>query len=579
MNSKIGKILIVIATGFIVLVLYSVILFFGRLSCFWTLIGNVPEDWRKVTICPSGLVPGEGSPNQTKDILTYAEAGISNDPNMKLSAVQFSMDNHYIQSESLGVIRAFIWNKLRRQFSTKDGIYYYYEGEYSYLFFNKHSGQFVYSYPIYQTGPNSVSEIPPKVKSGETAKTVIKSKIYFAGPNGVSETASVSLGRFEEPILESYPLLKRLAIYDVRQHRFYLINYRNGRINVGPELSRDTNIEPVAIREGDYYMGGFTSPEVKDVNGEWQAKHAFLPAVTEPNERWIRFIGATDYLTVLDKSGQIYEVNTVDWSIRNVGYLSLPDSLFTDRPNDAAAKPRDLLGYQLDPVYYVLVNINKDRSWETKEVRYFGMCVSSLSREGTALAVAVFDPNGKLICRGYSRASDGSTTAKVYDRNSPMARTSLFLLENLQPVVFEIASFLCRDCIEASAGHRTLFILPDSLEGMLGRAFTNRIPEKQIMALIFMGPSLILAVWLMLRVRKDAKTIGLSGTAIKWWVIATFLFGLPAYITYRITRPKEILVTCQNCGKMRRPDMETCHRCGNKWENLELTPPSWRICD
>ena len=46
---------------------------------------------------------------------------------------------------------------------------------------------------------------------------------------------------------------------------------------------------------------------------------------------------ATRYLTVLDKSGQIYEVNTVDWSIRDVGFLPLPHSLFSDGQQEAIA--------------------------------------------------------------------------------------------------------------------------------------------------------------------------------------------------------------------------------------------------
>jgi uncharacterized OB-fold protein len=39
------------------------------------------------------------------------------------------------------------------------------------------------------------------------------------------------------------------------------------------------------------------------------------------------------------------------------------------------------------------------------------------------------------------------------------------------------------------------------------------------------------------------------------------------------------LVTCANCGRMRRPDMEKCHRCGSKWYVPELIPPTWRVLD
>ena len=213
---------------------------------------------------------------------------------------------------------------------------------------------------------------------------------------------------------------------------------------------------------------------------------------------------------------------------------------------------------------------------DLKDVKYFGMCVSSLSREGTALAVAVFDPNGKLIYRGDTRANDGTFTASAVYSKSPLAKTVLFLLENLQPPAFGVASYLSGNSIEASAGHRALFVLPNSFVGMLGRYNGTKF-DREVFFPLLIGPSLVLSWWLAFRVRKDAKIIGLSGTAKKWWTIGTIAFGLPAYITYRLTRPKEALVTCQNCGKMRRPDMEICHRCGSKWEMPELTPPSWRI--
>jgi uncharacterized paraquat-inducible protein A len=62
-------------------------------------------------------------------------------------------------------------------------------------------------------------------------------------------------------------------------------------------------------------------------------------------------------------------------------------------------------------------------------------------------------------------------------------------------------------------------------------------------------------------------------------MIGTIAFGLTAYITYRLTQPKITLVTCTNCGKLRRPDMARCHRCGSKWHIPELTPPAWRVVD
>ena len=556
MNTRTGKFLNAIAAGFIVLVLYLLVLFSGRYYCFETLMGEMPQEWKKVTICPSGLLPGEGSPRQTKDVLTYAEAGLSNDPNAELSAVNFELNGIFAKSEAIGISWRYIGNMPNRQFHTKDGFYYLYQDKDNYLLFNEHNGHIIYSYLYSIKGPDG--------------KNIVESKVYFAGPNGVSEKASASLGRFEKPIVERSYFFRGLRLYDVKQRRFYLIDYKKGKVAVGPELPPGDNIEPVAIGED---AGGWESPKAKDVNGEWRPQTVFLPACTEPNERWIRFGYTEKYITVLDKSGRIYEVNTANWSMRNIGYLPVPWSFFSDGQQNGAATPRNLLYYQINPVHYILKDAKKGWPWEVKDIKYFGMCVSSLSREGTALAVAVFDPNGDLVYRGDTQANGGTVYAK-----SPLATTTLFILENLQPPVFEIASYLCGDSIEASAGHRALFILPNSFVGMLGRYSGTKF-DREVFLPFLMGPSLILSIWLAFCVRKDTKILGLSGTAKKWWTAGTIAFGLPAYITYRLTRPKETLVTCQNCGSMRRPDMEVCHRCGSKWEMLELTPPNWRICD
>jgi hypothetical protein len=92
-------------------------------------------------------------------------------------------------------------------------------------------------------------------------------------------------------------------------------------------------------------------------------------------------------------------------------------------------------------------------------------------------------------------------------------------------------------------------------------------------------PSIILSVFLAMRVVRDAAKVGLSEDARLWWLLGTLCFGLTAYITYRLTKPKDVLVTCANCGRLRRPDMESCHHCRSKWVVGELTPPSWRVVD
>jgi hypothetical protein len=98
-------------------------------------------------------------------------------------------------------------------------------------------------------------------------------------------------------------------------------------------------------------------------------------------------------------------------------------------------------------------------------------------------------------------------------------------------------------------------------------------------ALWVMLPAIGLAIFLAWRVVRDAAAVGLSSNARSLWLLGTLSFGLPAYITYRMTRPTAALVTCATCGRPRRPDMERCHLCNSAWEVPESVPPAWRVLD
>jgi hypothetical protein len=224
---------------------------------------------------------------------------------------------------------------------------------------------------------------------------------------------------------------------------------------------------------------------------------------------------------------------------------------------------------------------------------YRGMFVASVSRQGNAMTLTVFDAEGKLIDEDYTKATVyfQDTVARTPE-DIPSSRAVAFhlpggraltiakhLLENLQPPVLSVLSYFTADSFEAAAGHRALFILPNSFVAMKGRDVSTNAVSRLSFAVLLILPSIILAILLAWRVSKDDTLIGLSENTRLCWTIGTIAFGLPAYITYRLTRPKETLVTCASCGKLRRPDMDRCHRCGSKWHVPELTPPAWRVVD
>jgi hypothetical protein len=568
MNSKMRNLISIIATGFVVLVSLSVSLFWGRLLCRNKLISDIPESSSRIIISPSGLVPGEPAPQRLDQLQT--EPPGPNEPNFEFSQVYASMeDKRYVQLNAFGVF----WDIVAKTMPCRDvneRVYYWYKNKNEYLCFDKHNGLIIRHFK-----PDSED----MSRKGE----------FFAGPNGISGIAESSLGRFYDPIItrvwEKGPL--RMCLYDKRIHRFYVIDFDERSVSKGLQLTQGDNREPVAIGEivkdlhFDAPFVSWNSPRIwNDVNSRWEWQGIFYPGDVQSIEkyRYSMFDWSLSFITVLDESGQIYIYNTSEQSLMPAGYLPFPESQWTFKLHGEFARPGDVLDYDVCPVYAVMrLPADPNRPSEYFDIKYLGMNAACVSREGTSMTAAVFDPNGNLVFRGDTRIGGISTSKAVYHK-AELASVILFLFENLQPPVFEVASFLSRNIIEAGAGHRALFVLPNSFLGMLGRYKGDKF-DREVFGPIMMVPSLILSVWLAFCVRKSATLVGLSGTAKKWWMIGTIAFGLPAYITYRLTKPKETLVTCQNCGKMRRPDMERCHRCGSKWEVPELTPPNWRICD
>jgi hypothetical protein len=552
--------------------LFCLALFWARTICQSELVDLMPWGWRALLISPSGLLQEEPVA-QLQSQKTY------NDAISRFSSVHTSINTRSGFEAMAGNV---YFNSIKKPYTTKTGIYYWYDFgterndfRTDYLFFNNQSGLFI-RHQVF-TG---------KSMSGET---ITIPRDFFAGPNGISDKASESLGRFEQPIVAASYNRERIKLYDGRQRRFYLIDFINSNVKAELELAKDDRREPVAmgiIEKGNYTIGlSWRNPEAKDANGEWKSQKQFLPQSNEPNEEW-DYWSISDsprrYTTVLDKSGRIYLLDSEKQSLVNAGYLPIPKSLFSLQRPIESANPSDLLAYKIEPVYEVL--IKKDALKNTGrivDIRYIGTYVASVSREGTSFTATAFDPNGRMIYRADSQGDKKPLAEAIYVGVpfAPIWAGVELVLENLQPPVFEVASYLCADCFEATAGHRAIFILPNSFPGMMGRSTDYGFFERPLNALPWMSWSLILSGWLAWRIRKDAKLTGLSKRATSFWIAGTILFGLPAYITYRLTRHKEVLITCQNCGNLRRPDMETCHRCGAKWEIPELTPPNWRICD
>jgi hypothetical protein len=280
---------------------------------------------------------------------------------------------------------------------------------------------------------------------------------------------------------------------------------------------------------------------------------------------------------VLDASGRIdlLDQQKLEY-VRSAGALPVPPGLFDSA---GPVRPEDLAAYDVKP--FLLPGREGDRGR-----RDGGWAVASLSREGLALQLSVFDPNGhgiggratEIAQYGAHEAPISSVRAAYFTLPGAQVLTGAkFVLENLHPPVLLVLSFLAGPHMEATAGYRSLFLLPDSFVAMAARDAAGTLIDRIFLAVVLGFPAVLFAAWLASNVGRDARRMGLSQNTRLAWRIAIVILGLPAYITYRLMRPRVTLVTCGNCGVGRRPDQEKCHHCGSPWVVPELTPPAWRV--
>jgi hypothetical protein len=278
---------------------------------------------------------------------------------------------------------------------------------------------------------------------------------------------------------------------------------------------------------------------------------------------------------VLDASGRIdlLDRDTLE-IVGRAGVLPVPETLFPHRRGDLVASA-DVFAYDFRPVF-----LGEERT-------YAGCAVAAVSRDATALTLHVFDPNGRrvgagLTTCGYAERQRGWPSVRAayfHLPGAPILTGLKYLLESMHPPVLLFLSHFTASRIEAAAGHRGVFVLPNSFVAMASRNMRYGPVRRFLEALPFILLSLGLAGICAGQVACDCIRLGISRKERLWWIVAAMLLGLPAVLTHRLTRPRTTLVTCRNCGRRRRPDMEKCHRCASPWEVPELTPPAWRVLD
>jgi len=537
----------VLATGFVVLVFFAIPLYWGRFFAELLLCGRMPDEARGVQFSPSGILSEEIENDPNADQRSVASARMDFGP--LLRTLGFT---EYLLSRVPGGDRSDV---------------FYYAREGAWMHFDRSAGQIVFRDTYWQ-----------KRDSGGNVER--QTAIYYAGPDGVSKTPEETLGRFHNPVHVAGASMHHI-VYDLTLHRFFAVDCEAMTVKAGAELTDAMLRRPLVVGSPLYYEGlslGWEPPkkrvlrEAQEEDSPPRYEHHWTIRFSTSSGYWSR------YAPVIDASGQIVllDQRTLEL-VPAKGILPAPKTLY----GEGRRWPSQLLACQAHAIC-----IGPDHE-------YAGLLAAGVSRQGTSLAMSIFDRDGRLVTTANTRTQEdvwkhggyhaqpiGSARAALFEVPwAPALTVSKYLLENVHPPVLTLASFFLANRVEAGASHRTLFLIPNSFAAMHRDQTQQSIIAQFFGALWIILPAIGLAVFLAWRVLRDAAAVDLSRNAQSLWLLGTLAFGLPAYITYRMTRPGAGLVTCAACGKMRRADMERCHLCGGAWDMPELAAPAWRVLD
>jgi len=551
MNARRYSYVNALATGLIVLILVSSALFWARWYCSQARQTLLPSQLRQLQISPSRLLPFERR----------------DDPNLAaLSAVHAEMVSGNLLWAGLGAVQ--YWQARWPQGPRSNVYSWNPEPGGLRIYYDKGLGRIVYRDTV-------VTRLPPD------GTPVSKKVVWFAGPEGVADTPDGKIGRFCRP-LGATSVMNGWIVYDSELRQFFKIDWRRRTVIKGPPLPANGPHSPVEfgelLKNPSCIRIRLSQPVYRRSDGELEDRPRG-PSIMSG----LHFF--TGWLLVLDASGRIdlLDTQTLEFTGK-AGVLPSPETLFDSK---TPVTPDEVFAHA------VLSITSKDPN--RSEWDYLGCAVASVSREATTMRLAVYDPNGRGLFEDatnvveYVKTSSGepvplrilSTAKALYYGlpGGPVLTVCEFIVENLHPPVFLLTSYLTASSFEATAGYRSLFLLPDSFIARKARDVDAELPGRLMTGLSFMLPSILLAALLAGGVARDGRRIGLSSRPRRVWIAATAVFGIPAYLTYRLTRPDAALVTCGNCGLGRRTDLEKCHHCGSAWIVPELTPPAWRVVE
>jgi hypothetical protein len=431
--------------------------------------------------------------------------------------------------------------------------------------FDKSKGVFVFE------------QFPDKQAKPAETETVFT---YF-GPDGNGETPSKTLGRFFDPISTAMIIGTKVIIYDKRQSCFYRLDLTQPNVTKGPDLTDESKYiqlsyleklpEVIALEWSPPCVVAEDSVDQQDdITSKSRVQRLISVKMDHPMKD-VMYWG--DFIMVLNENGKIEKLDVETLEITGeLGHLvtGLGDQ------RTQMIRPRDLLVYAVRPLVY--------------KGEYKGLVVACLERNINQAAMISFDDKGtknkinENQAKKYARAEIvSSSTFNISHEgwNHPwmgFCKVLKFLAEILNPSMINFVTCYTAEEFEAISSRQALFFLSDTYIGQIVQGDSDQLTGA--IRIIFLSlPACLYSLFFAWRISKNAKYLGLSKNAQSFWIIIVIFFGIPAYITYHLTKPATALVTCPNCGQMRRPDKENCHQCKSPWSVAELIPPSWRVLE
>lgn len=438
-------------------------------------------------------------------------------------------------------------------------------------------------------------------------KEPVQKIVGYLGPKGYSANFNPQAGTFSNPLFVHWirlsPGLTGRILYDNALRRFYRIDIKytvrkpdsekefciipldSIRVIEGPQLQTDKTVVDVwewkenrsvfdlswmppqqIIRTlKTQYSQDPNAPDALDAPPYDAYRTRYIPLENAPksytrrNEFFVLYEdGEIDYidgntLTVSKHAGQLPQVGFYQQSMSN--------------------HPRDIGDYEILGIY-------------DPNDKHLGTAAAAVSRDGLSVQIVFYDDKGTLIteafrkycnCNNCNRNNNSGLSVLTSTPRGPLLITLRYLWENLQPPVLRLLDLPASQWFNPAAGHSHLFVRPNSMIGLM--KFDAASFKFWLLWFFLMLPSLVLSVWLAITARIKAAQMGYTALSKDGWFIAVLAFGIAGYITFRLTMPKERMVTCTNCGNLRRVDFARCQLCNALWPDTASPKTAWRVID